>query len=181
MLLESRINECDVRRHRENQRDSDDGRTGDIEPRHDTRDVEEQHEEEDGGEDRQEAAAVLFAQKVLGDVDADEVESHFDERLEAPGNDLHVSRSEPEQDDEQGDHDHADDHDAVHREGSAFEEDDVGEELGNRGSVELNAFSKNEAGQSVQQRGLLDSGASSHLDGHHFLRPYHVDDRHTSP
>ena len=43
--------------------------------------------EEHRREQRQESLAVLLAEQVVGDVDADEVEAHLDEALAAAGND----------------------------------------------------------------------------------------------
>ena len=60
---------------------------GDVQERDDAREVHEQDHEEDRGEDRQEALAVLLAEQVVGDVDADEVEAHLDEALEPAGHD----------------------------------------------------------------------------------------------
>ena len=41
-------------------------------------------------------SAVLLAEEVVRDVDADEVQAHLDEALEAAGDDLHAARAEPE-------------------------------------------------------------------------------------
>ena len=93
----------------------------------DAGEVHEQDHEEDRRQDRQEPLAVLLAEQVVGDVDADEVEAHLDEALEAAGHELHACACRARRQSEQGDdREEADQHDAVDLEGRALEEDAPG-------------------------------------------------------
>ena len=115
---------------------------GNVEAGNDARDVQEQRGPENCGEQRQEASAVFLAQQVFGDVDANEVEAHLDEALEATGNNRHLSRAQPEQQNEQGRHDDANHDDAVDFERRAHEQERRREELHDRRTDKSSVFSR---------------------------------------
>lgn len=128
-LLDARVNEGHIRHHREHQGKADDAGNRNVRTRNDARDVECQDEEEDRRKDRQESLAVYLAEQVFSNAGAHEVHGHFDEGLESTGHNLHVSGASPEQDEQHEQHDHANDHDAVHLEGSALEQHRGREEI----------------------------------------------------
>ncbi len=139
-LLDTGVDEGDVGHQREHQRDTDDRGTGQVQPGDDARQVHREDHEEDGRQDRQEPEAVLLAEQVFRDVDADEAEPHLGEALRTAGDEAHLARRQPEEQEERDHRDEPDQDDPVDREGRAFEEDDVGEELVDRRTVELAIF-----------------------------------------
>ena len=137
-LLDAGVDEGHVADEREQQRNGDDRRAGDVQERDDACQVEEQDHEEHRREDRQEPLAVLLAEEVLGDVDPDEVETHLDEALEASRNDLHAAGAEREDEHDRRRRQELDQVDARDRD-ARDREQDVREELRDGGSVELAA------------------------------------------
>jgi hypothetical protein len=109
---------------------------GDIHQRHRAGEVHRENHEEEGGKEREEATAILLAEEVLGNPDADEVQPKLDEGLSPAGNDLHPARAEPEDHHDRERRDDADQHDPVQLERSAGEQHDGREELGDRGTHE---------------------------------------------
>ena len=63
VLADARVDEGDVRGERQDQGQSDDRRAGDVEERHDAREVHEDDEEEHRHEQRQEAPALALAER----------------------------------------------------------------------------------------------------------------------
>lgn len=135
-VLDAGVDEGHVRDERQQERQADHRGAGDVEEGDDAREVHAEDQEEDGHQDREEPAAVLLAEDVLRDVDADEVDAHLHEVLAAAGDQRELARAHDEQDDEDRHHQEPDEHDAVEVEARALEEGDRREELRQRGSVE---------------------------------------------
>ena len=150
-LLNTGVDEGHVRDQRQHQWHTDHRGAGHIQERDDAGDVHEQNHEEQGGQNRQEALAVFLTEQVFSDVDAHEVEAHFDEALETTGNDRHLASSEVEHQQQRNDRDPSGQDDAVELERRAFEDDCRREELANRGAVEGRSVSRGlEANEEVQ-------------------------------
>ncbi len=140
VLADAGVDEGEVRGGGEHERQADRPGARDVDARDDAREVGEQHEEEDRRDERQEPLAVLLAEQVFGDVDADEVETHLDGALEATGHELHAPGAEPEDQDEEGGDEQPDQHDAVELEELVALEEDRGRlEVADRGTGETTA------------------------------------------
>jgi hypothetical protein len=94
--------------------------------------------------------AVLLAQEVFGDAHPDEVEAVLDESLATSWDETQLASAEPEDQDDDERHEDADHHDAVHCERRALEEDDVGEELHDRRTVESPIITSGEGDKPCQ-------------------------------
>jgi hypothetical protein len=135
VLTQARVNECDVCDDCEDQRQTYERRTGNVCERHDTGEVHRDHDKEDRGQQRQEALAILLAEKVNSD-GTRVAERLLDQRLEATGYDLHARRANGEYDEDDQEHHKADDHDAVQFERRTDEQNGFWEELGDRWALE---------------------------------------------
>jgi hypothetical protein len=135
VLAESRVDEGHVRDHRKDEGQTDERRACDVRERHDAREVHRDHNEEDRGQQRQEALAILLAEKVNSD-GAWVAKRLLDESLEATRHNLHAGGADREYDEDDHEHHKADDHDAVHLERRADEENGFWEELSDRWALE---------------------------------------------
>lgn len=136
VLLQTRVNEGNVRDECHEDRVTNNRRCGDVEARDNARDVERERQEEDRHQQGRETATLLDTKLLFNDVLANEVESELEYALAAARDDSKVTGAQPEKDQQYYNHDHSNDHDAVHFEGSAFEENRCGEEVIQGWSVE---------------------------------------------
>ncbi len=137
VLAKPRIDESDVSRNRKDQRHADHTGSSNIQTRDDAGQVHKQNQEEDAGEQRQEALAIFFTQKVFGDVDPNQVQSHFDNALEPTGDNLHFSGAEPEDQDQRDDGKKTNQDDSVHLEDGALKKNCGREKLSDSGRRKL--------------------------------------------
>ena len=136
VLLDAGVDEHHVGDHGEHERQADDRRSGDIEARDDSGEVQSEDQEEHRHQDRHEALAVLLAERLDHDVLAHEADRHLGDDLAATGNDAHLAGAEPEQQHQHGHDEQPDDHDPVQLERSTGEENRIGEEIREGGTVE---------------------------------------------
>ena len=134
VLSQTRVNEGHVSDYGHHDGQTHKRGSGDVQTGNDSGKVHRQRRKEDGGQQRQEALAVFLAQEVFGNVDANEVEGHFDQRLAAAGNNLHATRAQPEEQDQHGCHEQANQNDSVDLKRGADKKEEGREKLINRRS-----------------------------------------------
>ena len=135
VLLQTCVDEGDIGNNGQSQWQTNQRRTSNVESRENTRDVHGQNGEEDGGQQWKEALSVLLAQQVFSNVDANNVQCHFCQRLSLGRNKLHVARAQPEQQDQHRSEDETNQDDSVDLKRGSCEEDRGWEEFGDRGPV----------------------------------------------
>ena len=137
VLAKTCVDEGDICRNGENQGHTNHTGSRNVQAGNDAGQVHKQNQEEDAGEKWQESLAIFFAEKVLSDVDPNQVERHLDNALEAPGHNLHFSGAEPEDQNQRNDGEKADQNDPVHLEDGALKKNCGWEKLSDSRRREL--------------------------------------------
>jgi hypothetical protein len=123
VLLDTGVDEHHVQDDRFDQRDADDRRSRELQAGHDARQVHSEGDEEDRHQDRHEAIAILFTQRVDDDALAREVEQEFGDDLAAAGNELQAPSADQQENDEQDQYKQSNELEAVQRKRRTREED----------------------------------------------------------
>lgn len=144
VLAQTGVDEGHIGDDGHNNWQTDERGTSNVHAGDDAGDVHREGREEDGGQQRKKAASVFLTEEVFGDVDAHNIECHLSEGLPATGNQLHATRTEPEQHDQQRGHDQTNEDNAVDLERRSLEEEKRREEFvdGRANESTIAAFSK---------------------------------------
>jgi len=136
MLAEPRVYERDVGHDGQNDREANQRRASQVETRYNPRQVHREDTKKYRGQQGKKASAIFSTEKIFGDVNPNQVETHFNEALEATGHNLHASSTKPEEKNQQCRHEEPDQDDAVDFEGSICKKNGGRKKLADRGTDE---------------------------------------------